>query len=73
MAKQIRDFLHPKHEWKEEHRDYYLDDVVENNPAKICPRCNYADLEVLHTHNVDGTDYRCRNCDLTYTIWLDEI
>lgn len=69
MAKQIKDFISPKEKWKPEHRDYYLDDVVENDPTKVCPRCNYRDLKVLHTHNVDGIDYGCRTCKLSYTIF----
>ena len=69
MAKQIKDFIFPKEKWEKEHRDYFLDDVVENDPRKVCPRCNYMDIEILHTHNVEGIDYGCRICKLTYTIW----
>lgn len=69
MAKQIKDFLLPEKKWKREHRDYFLDDIVENDPTKICPRCNYRELKRLHSHNLDGEDYECRNCKLTYTLW----
>ena len=71
MAKRIRDFLGLSKEgekWKEEHRNYYLDDVVENDPRKVCPRCNYREIRSLHTHNVDGIDYECINCKLTFSI-----
>jgi len=58
MAKQIKDFLGlgknlEIEDWKKEKRTYFLDDVVENNPTKIYPRCNYRNLEILKTHNVD--------------------
>lgn len=69
MAKQIKDFLYPKEKWEKEHRDYFLDDVVENDPTKVCPRCSYRDIKILHTHNIDGTDYECRTCKLSYTIF----
>ncbi len=58
--------------WEKENRIYFLDDVLKNNPSTTCPRCESSEVKILRTHNVDGTDYACTECDLRYEIILSK-
>ncbi|VVB78837.1 Uncharacterised protein [uncultured archaeon] len=75
MAKTIREFLgldrESKEKNKQEYGNYSLDDVFKKNPTEYCPKCELNKLDRPHTHNVDGYDFKCRNCGFSYTIWLD--
>lgn len=71
MAKTIGEYLGKAgfgKKYPEENRSYFLDDKLEENPTRICPRCSFGGVERLHTHNVDGIDYECKSCGLRYEI-----
>lgn len=59
MAKTIKEFLKLEKEDRNLHKNYYLDDVLEKNPNLFCPECDSDNLLLIHSHNVDGLDYRC--------------
>ena len=73
-AKQIRSFLKmdKKEEFKErpKHRYFFLDDILDNDLSIVCPNCESGQVRSLHTHNVDGHDYECNRCRLTYSVML---
>jgi len=71
MEKQIREFLGIQEKLKKpQSMVFYLDDVLEKDPQKYCPNCDSSKVEILHTHNPDGLDYRCKKCSVNYEIVL---
>lgn len=68
MSKTLAEHLHVPKQQTPSHITYYLDDVLEKNPTKYCPNCTSTKIEILHTHNVDGTDYHCNSCRSTYEL-----
>lgn len=72
MAKTIGDHLrlNKRRESKPRHQTFYLDDRLEHNPGLLCPECESDQIRQLHTHNVDGYDYKCSDCNLEYEINL---
>jgi len=73
MVREIRDFLgikkqSSKQKIQEGQITYYLDDKLEEDPRKSCPKCSSTEITSLHTHNVDGVDYKCNDCKLRYEI-----
>jgi len=72
MKKTLGEFLGcpqgNKDQWPKEQRTYYLDDVLENDPTKFCPRCDSRTVRSQHTHNLDGIDYECYTCKLRYEL-----
>jgi len=70
MKKTIREFREEaKPRKRPQHRQFFLNDLVERDPGKYCPNCASDQILVLHTHNVDGIDYKCGDCDQPYTIY----
>jgi hypothetical protein len=73
MAKTLRDYVGYWDGNKQEkfaHRDYFLEDVFEEDPRRFCPNCHSNQTNSLHTHNVDGYDYKCDQCESTYSLML---
>lgn len=64
----IEEFLNINKQINQGNRTYYLDDKLEHDPTKICPNCTSYKINILHTHNAEGTDYKCRKCNFKYEI-----
>jgi len=52
------------------HETFFLDDLLSHDPTKICPECESSQIVQQRTHNMDGMDYRCGDCGMTYEIVL---
>lgn len=70
MSKTLAEHLQVPKQKTTSHTTYYLDDVLEKNPTKYCPNCTSTHVEILRTHNVDGTDYQCNSCRSTYELMM---
>ena len=76
MKKTIKELMGldiKKNEMKKEipkHKSFFLDDLLDHDPTKICPECESSQIITLHTHNLDGHDYECKNCKFTYEVVL---
>ena len=64
----LSDFLGNNEGKKPIHREFFLADKFKEDPRKYCPFCESNDVQVLRTHNPDGLDYKCNNCNRTYTL-----
>ena len=62
--------LNRKNNIKPQNKVFYLDDVLDNNPGDYCPFCESSEVRSVNTHNPDGYDYKCNDCNSTYEIFL---
>lgn len=70
MTKTLNEYLETKKPAKPEHREYCLNDSFEKDPNDYCPKCGSTKLAGLHTHNLEGLDFECKDCKLNYTLWF---
>ena len=94
MGKRISDYDEMRHDsfidsylgpekWLKEERIYYQEDVLDHDPREICPRCEEETVKSVNKHCIDGSDYECTNCNLSYIImdftreegdsWMEDI
>ncbi len=48
---------------------FFLEDKFENNPSEYCPNCDSHRVKCIHSHNVDGYDYQCEECGMSYGLY----
>jgi len=72
MAKLISEFLNFNNKKNENHRKtFFLDDILDNDPSKICPECDSSKVVMLTgLHDPDAYHYKCNKCGQEYKIIL---